>query len=160
MNDAELGFCIALLACIIGGSWSVKEKKGNDFMTKQLYKDAFVWGFILWLIGYTLGIMLFTVVPLSVVGWIIMPIGTIITIWVLVKKVKVDSFQYYALLAVIWTLIAVVFDYFFLVKVFKPEDGYYKLDVYLYYTLTFVLPLIVGWRKKRTKENFNEDKVK
>jgi hypothetical protein len=160
MNDAELGFFIALLACIIGGSWSVKEKKGNDFMTKQLYKDAFVWGFILWLIGYTLGIMLFTVVPLSVVGWIIMPIGTIITIWVLVKKVKVDSFQYYALLAVIWTLIAVVFDYFFLVKVFKPEDGYYKLDVYLYYTLTFVLPLIVGWRKKRTKENFNEDKVK
>jgi hypothetical protein len=154
MNDAELGFCIALLACIIGGSWSVKEKKGNDFMTKQLYKDAFVWGFILWLIGYTLGIMLFTVVPLSVVGWIIMPIGTIITIWVLVKKVKVDSFQYYALLAVIWTLIAVVFDYFFLVKVFKPEDGYYKLDVYLYYTLTFVLPLIVGWRKKKNQRKF------
>jgi hypothetical protein len=123
-------------------------------MTKQLYKDAFGWGFILWLIGYVLGIMLFTVVPLSVVGWIIMPIGTIISIWVLVKKVKADSFQYYALLAVIWTLIAVVFDYFFLVKVFKPEDGYYKLDVYLYYTLTFVLPLIVGWRKKKNQRKF------
>jgi len=118
-------------------------------MTKQFTKDAFGWGFILWLIGYALGILLFTVVPLSLVGWIIMPIGTIITIWVLVKKVKADSFQYYALLAVIWTLIAVVFDYFFLVKAFKPADGYYKLDVYLYYTLTFVLPLIVGWRKKK-----------
>src|SRR5659263_666299 len=77
-------------------------------MTKQFTKDAFGWGFILWLIGYALGILLFTVVPLSLVGWIIMPIGTIITIWVLVKKVKADSFQYYALLAVIWTLIAVV----------------------------------------------------
>jgi hypothetical protein len=128
----------------------MKEKKGNNFLTKQFYKDAFGWGFILWFIGYVLGIMLFTVVPLSVVGWVIMPIGTIITLWVLFKKVKADSFQYYALLAVIWALIAVVFDYFFLVKAFKPEDGYYKLDVYLYYTLTFALPLIVGWRKKWT----------
>jgi hypothetical protein len=116
-------------------------------MMKQLYKDALGWGFILWFIGYLLGIMLFTVVPISVIGWIIMPMGTIITIWVLLKKVKADSFQYYAFLAVIWALIAVVFDYFFLVKVFKPEDGYYKLDVYLYYTMTFILPLIVGWRK-------------
>jgi hypothetical protein len=117
-------------------------------MTKQFYKDAFGWGFILWLIGYALGIMLFAIVPLSIVGWIIMPIGTIITIWVLIKKVKTNTLQYYALLAVIWTLIAIIFDYFFLVKLFKPVDGYYKLDVYLYYALTFVLPLIVGWRKK------------
>jgi hypothetical protein len=133
----------------VGGTKIEKEKKGTNFLTKQFYKDAFGWGFILWLIGYALGIMLFTVVPLSVVGWIIMPIGTIITIWVLFKKVKWDSVHYYASLAVIWVLIAVVFDYFFLVKVFKPVDGYYKLDVYLYYTLTFVLPLIVGWHKKR-----------
>jgi len=122
--------------------------KGKKFMTKQFYKDAFGWGFILWLIGYALGIMLFPFVPLSIVGWVIMPIGTIITIWVLLKKIKADSFQYYALLAVIWTLIAIIFDYFFLVKLFNPADGYYKLDVYLYYILTFVLPLIVGWRKK------------
>jgi hypothetical protein len=117
-------------------------------MMKQLYKDAVGWGFILWLIGYALGIMLYPFVPLSIVGWIIMPIGTIITIWVLIKKVKTETFQYYALLAVIWMLIAIIFDYFFLVKLFKPVDGYYKLDVYLYYALTFVLPLIVGWRKK------------
>jgi hypothetical protein len=30
---------------------------------------------------------------------------------------------------------------------FHPPDGYYKPDVYLYYVSTFVLPLIVGWRK-------------
>jgi hypothetical protein len=65
----------------------------------------------------------------------------------LLKKVKADSFHYYALLAIIWVLIAVVFDYIFLVKAFKLADGYYKLDVYIYYVLTFVLPLIVGWRK-------------
>lgn len=42
---------------------------------------------------------------------------------------------------------AVVCDYFFLVKLFKPADGYYKLDVYMYYFLTLTFPLIIGWRK-------------
>ena len=117
-------------------------------MDKQFLKDALGWGFMLWLIGYGLGIMLFTLVPLSMIGWIIMPIGVIITLWVLFKKIETDSFRYYARLAVVWALIAIVFDYLFIVKAFKPDDGYYKLDVYLYYALTFVLPLIVGWRKK------------
>ncbi len=87
------------------------------------------------------------------VGWIIMPIGTLITLWVLLKKVKGNSLQYYSILAVIWTLIAIILDYFFLVKVFKPADGYYKLDVYTYYSLTFVLPLIVGWKKHLQKQS-------
>ena len=117
-------------------------------MTKQFCKDAFGWGFILWLIGYALGMMLFLLVPISMIGWIILPIGTIITLWVLLKKIKANSFKYYALLAIVWVLIAVAFDYFFLVKVLNPTDGYYKLDVYLYYALTFLLPLVVGWRKK------------
>ena len=123
-------------------------------MSKQFIKDALGWGFLLWLIGYGLGMVLFSVVPLSMIGWVIMPIGTIITLWVLFKKVKANSFKYYVLLGLVWVLIAVVFDYFFLVKAFKPADGYYKLDVYLYYALTLMLPMIVGWRKKSlTKSN-------
>ena len=77
-----------------------------------------------------------------------MPVGIVLTLWVLLKKVKGNSLKYYLLLAVIWTLIAIVFDYFFLVLVFKPADGYYKLDVYVYYALTFILPLTIGWIKK------------
>ena len=88
------------------------------------------------------------VVPSSMLGWVIMLFGTVITLWVLFKKVKGDTIGYYLFLAISWVLIAIVFDYFFLVKAFKPADGYYKLDVYLYYMLTFVLPLVVGWRKK------------
>ena len=117
-------------------------------MSKQFIKDAFGWGVILWLIGYLLGIILFPLVPNSMIGWIIMPIGTIITLWVLFKKVKADSFGYYAWMAIVWVLIAFVFDYFFLVKAFKPEDGYYKIDVYLYYALIFILPVLVGRYKK------------
>ena len=120
-------------------------------MTKQFVKDAFLWGFILWLIGYILGILLFAVVPHTLIGWVIMPFGILITFWVLLKKVKADSFRYYVLLAGIWTLIAIVCDYFLLVQIFKPTDGYYKPDVYLYYLFTCTLPLFVGWKKTAIK---------
>lgn len=119
-------------------------------MNKQLLRDAFGWGFVLWLIGYALGIMLFIVVPISMIGWIIIPIGTSITAWVLVKKIRGTSMRHYALVAIAWTLIAMTLDYVFLVKAFKPADGYYKLDVYIYYALTFTLPILIGWRKKGT----------
>jgi hypothetical protein len=80
-----------------------------------------------------------------------MPIGILITIWVLLKKVTVDSLNNYIILAVIWMFIAIIFDYLFLVRVFKPVDGYYKLDVYLYYAITFILPLTIGYIKSKKK---------
>lgn len=116
-------------------------------MSKQLLRDALGWGSLLWLIGYALGIVLFPVVPTSVIGWVIMPFGIAITLWVLLRKVSGHSFRHYLVLAVAWTSVAVVFDYVFLVALLAPSDGYYKLDVYLYYALTFALPLGVGWRK-------------
>lgn len=118
-------------------------------MTRQFLKDGFVWGSVLWLIGYLLGIGLFPIVPPALIGWIIMPVGIVMTLWVLLKKVKADSWQYYVLLAIAWLFIAIIGDYFLLVKLFNPADGYYKLDVYFYYALTFALPLFVGWRKSR-----------
>lgn len=118
-------------------------------MTKQLLKDTLGWGIGLWLFGYVLGMILFFVVPASVIGWIITPIGIVITLWVLFKKVRGETIRYFFTLAIAWTIIAIVFDYFFLVKMLKPADGYYKLDVYLYYILTFLLPVLTGWYKIR-----------
>ena len=66
---------------------------------------------------------------------------------VLIKRVKVGPLRHFVILAVVWTVIAVAFDYVFIVKAFSPPDGYYKLDVYLYYVLTFATPLAVGWWK-------------
>jgi len=117
-------------------------------MSKRFIKDAFGWGIILWLIGYILGIVLFAIVPPGQIGWYIMPIGILITLWVLFKKIKVTGFYYYFWLAIIWTVIAMVLDYLFLVLVFKPADGYYKLDVYIYYALTLLIPIFVGWKKQ------------
>lgn len=115
--------------------------------TKQIIRDGIGWGAGLWLIGYILGIILFMMVPPALLGWIITPIGTAITLWVLTKKISSNNFFHYAAIAVLWTILAVVLDYFLLVRIFKPADGYYKLDVYIYYTLTFLLPVMVGWRK-------------
>ena len=122
-------------------------------MSKQLLNDSLGWGFVLWLIGYILGVFLVFVAPPSLIGWMIMPVGIIITLWILLRRVKANSLQYYAILALAWAAIAVVFDYLFIVKAFSPADGYYKLDVYLYYTLTFITPLVVGgWKTSRPKE--------
>jgi hypothetical protein len=122
-------------------------------MNKQFFKDTLGWGFLLWVLGYILGIMLFMVVSTSIIGWIITPIATIITLWVLIKQIKSSSFQYYLVVGIIWTILAIVLDYFLIVRAFKPEDGYYKLDVYLYYALTFFLPIIIGLRKQRERAN-------
>jgi hypothetical protein len=123
----------------------IAELLRRDSLNRQLLKDSFGWGFILWLIGYVLGVVLFFVLPSSLIGWVIMPIGLVITLWVLIKRVKVGPLRHFVILAVVWTVIAVVFDYVFIVKAFSPPDGYYKLDVYLYYVLTFATPLAVGW---------------
>ena len=87
--------------------------------------------------------------PPSTLGWVIMPFGIAFTLWVLFKKIKSDSLKYFIILAAVWTAIAIIFDYLFLVLVFKPADGYYKLDVYIYYIVMYVLPIHVGRLKTR-----------
>jgi hypothetical protein len=116
-------------------------------MSKQVLKDTVGWGFGLWLIGYALGFVFFAFVPAGMIGWFIMPIGAVITLWVAFKKVTGDSMRYFGLVAIAWTLIAVLGDYLFIVKTLKPADGYYKPDVYFYYALTLAIPLFAGWRK-------------
>ncbi len=120
-------------------------------MRKHLLVDYFGWGIALWFIGYLLGIILFMFVSPSILGWIIMPVGVVLTFFVLHKKVFGNSFQYYFYLAICWTIIAVVFDYVFVLKLLNPVDGYYKLDVYLYYALTFLIPVTVGYIKTARK---------
>lgn len=120
-------------------------------MNRTFLKDGFLWGFILWLIGYVLGIVLFMLAPANLIGWFITPIGIAITLWVLLKKVKSQSVGYFLKIGIIWALIAIIFDYIFIVKLFKSES-YYKLDVYFYYASAFFLPLLVGWYKTSKKK--------
>jgi hypothetical protein len=118
---------------------------------KKIFLNTLFWGVTLWLIGYVLGIVLFPLVPAAMIGWVITPIGVIITLWILVKKIDRETFVRYVRLAVAWTMLAVALDYLFIVKLFSPAEAYYKPDVYLYYFLTLALPILVGWRKTRSR---------
>jgi hypothetical protein len=116
--------------------------------TVKIFLNTVLWGCVLWLFGYILSILLFSFVPKDFLGWIIMPFGILAAIWVLVKKIERETFQHYVAIGIIWTIIAFVFDYIFLVNFLNLTD-YYKTDVYLYYTLTFLIPIVVGWYKIR-----------
>jgi len=88
----------------------------------------------------------FAFVPKEQIGFYILPLGVALTLWVLFKKIRREAFMCYIGLGVIWTIMAVVLDYFFIVKMFQSAD-YYKPDVYVYYALTFTFPIITGWYK-------------
>ena len=113
---------------------------------KKIIMNSVFWGFTLWLFGYILGIIFFGIIPKEVMGWYIMPFGLAATLWVLFKKIKRDSLTCYIGLGVLWTILAIVLDYIFLVKLLGAAD-YYKFDVYVYYFLTLILPISVGFLK-------------
>ena len=127
---------------------SVHTGKGKIFL------NTVFWGFVLWLFGYVLGFVFFAFVPKDLIGWFIMPFGILATFWVLLKKIKREKLMCYFGLGLIWTILAIVLDYIFIVKMLSAAN-YYKLDVYVYYILTFTLPLAVGWYKFNKIQSIN-----
>lgn len=83
------------------------------------------------------------------IGWIIAPIGIVITLLVLFKKIKSNDFNYYFKLGIGWLVLAMILDYLFIVKLLNPVN-YYKPSVYLYYGLTLGLPVLI-WKIKKIK---------
>lgn len=116
-------------------------------LTKKTLVDAPLLGFLVWLIGYLAGIVLYFFVPADVLGWILFVIFTPIVILICYKRFKKrsESISYYALVAAVWLVIAIAFDYLFLVGLLNAPN-YYKLDVYVYYASTFLIPFLVGWK--------------
>ncbi len=94
--------------------------------------------------------ILFVFVPAATIGWIVLPIMIPVTVYVSFARLKppINSVAYVLLVATTWTSIAVSFDYIFLVNAFNVQN-YYDLDVFIYYTLTFLIPAIVGTKYKR-----------
>jgi hypothetical protein len=65
----------------------------------------------------------------------------------LFKKVDREKYSDYFYIALIWTVMAITLDYFFNVLLFKIGLSYYKLDIFVYYAATFILPLLVSTYK-------------
>jgi len=119
--------------------------------TSEKIKNMLLWGFVLWLVGYIAGILLFFIVPKDAIGWVITPFAIAFTVWALLHKVKRPELMCYFGTGFIWTIMAVVLDYLFIVLLLKAGTAYYKPDVFLYYFLTFTLPTIVGYWKYKHK---------
>ena len=107
--------------------------------------DIFVFGILIWLIGYIASLILFSFVPNNILGWILCLIFTPVTIIIAYfrfRNRKLKLFCYF-MTVVFWMLIAMILDYLFIVRLFHSVN-YYKLDVFVYYIITFLIPLIIG----------------
>jgi len=112
----------------------------------QWIKDTFGLGTVLWLMGYLASLVLFFTPFEGTMGWILTAVFTPVTIaitWWWFRRRECLPLQYYAGVGIAWVVVAVVLDFLFIVLMFQATT-YYKPDVFLYYALTFLIPVGVG----------------
>lgn len=111
---------------------------------KNWIKDAVGLGTLLWLFGYVASLVLFFTPFVNNLGWIISAIFTPITIVItwLWFRARDLPLLYFVKVGIVWTVIAIVLDYLFIVQLFQAT--YYETDVFVYYALTFLIPAGVG----------------
>ncbi len=119
------------------------------YMNQFMLRNVLGWGFALWIIGYLLGFVFYAFVPPGQIGWYVMPLGVAFTLYVLKKWIALTTLRDALVLGMGWSIIAIVCDYIGIVMLLNPTDGYYKLDVYLYYLFTLVLPIAVYLLRKQ-----------
>ena len=116
---------------------------------KQILKDTAGLGTGLWLLGYLASLLLFFSPFAASMGWVLIAVFTPVTIavawwWFRARDL---ALSYYAGVGAAWTVIAVVLDYLFIVLLFQAT--YYGPDVFVYYALTFLIPVGVGLYLRR-----------
>ena len=119
---------------------------------KPWITDTLGLGTLLWLIGYLSSLVLFFTPYAGIMGWILIAIFTPVTIavaWWWFGRKGFHSLYYYIGVGAAWTLIAVVFDYLFIVQLFQAT--YYEPDVFVSYAVTFLIPVFVGFYLIRTR---------
>jgi hypothetical protein len=112
--------------------------------------DTLLLGAALWLLGYLASMILYSVVPYTLLGWVLSAILTPITLCIAYLRFnhRKDTAPYYVKVGVVWALVAIILDYIFLVRLLNLA-GYYKLDVFIYYIAMFLIPLAIGLRYGR-----------
>lgn len=112
-------------------------------MIQQL-KDTAGLGTVLWLIGYIASLLLFVSPLAGIMGWVLIAVFTPVSVAIAWRwfKGRDLSLAYYAGVGLAWTAIAVVLDYLFIVLLFSAT--YYGPDVFVYYSITFLIPVGIG----------------
>lgn len=112
---------------------------------KEWIKDTVGLGTFFWMFGYLASIVLFFSPFAGTMGWIITAVFTPFTIaitWWWFRERNL-ALTYYAVVGTVWTVVAVALDYLFIVQLFQAT--YYGPDVFVYYALTFLIPVGVGF---------------
>jgi hypothetical protein len=125
----------------------------------QWIKDTAGLGTAFWLMGYLASLVLFFTPYAGIMGWILLAVFTPVTIvitWWWFNQRKSLPLRYYAGVGGAWMLIAIVLDYLFIVLLFNAT--YYDPDVFVYYAVTFLIPLVVGLYLTRTRNTAVSDK--
>lgn len=119
---------------------------------KQFIRDAVLLGTALWLLGYLASLLLFVTPLHPVMGWVLIgfftPVTTAIA-WYWFRA-RDQPLPYYVKVGLAWTVLAIVLDYLFIVLLFSAT--YYGPDVFVYYAVTFAIPVGVGWRLQGRKK--------
>jgi len=140
------------IACVSPSAQSTKMRTGKTSSMKQSIKDTAGLGVALWLIGYLASLVLFFSPYAGIMGWILLavftPVTVVIVLWWFRKRERLPL-QYYAGVGVAWVLIAIVLDYLFIVLLFQAN--YYGIDVFVYYAVTFLIPVGVGLFLNRSR---------
>jgi len=131
------------------------QRKSQEHM-KQWIKDSVGLGALFWVIGYLASLALFFSPFAASMGWILLALCTPVTVavtWLWFRHRNL-LLPYYVRVGIVWTTMAIVLDYLFIVLLFNAT--YYGADVFIYYFLTFLIPVIVGFslvnsRKKPTE---------
>ncbi|TAJ44166.1 hypothetical protein [Methanofollis fontis] len=119
---------------------------------KAWTKDALCLGTFLWLIGYLASLVLFFTPFAEMMGWVLTAVFTPVTIaitWWWFRQRHLPLI-YFVKVGIVWVVIAVVLDYLFIVLLF--QTAYYSTHVFLYYALTFLIPVGIGLSLNRARE--------
>jgi len=112
---------------------------------QQYVPDIAGLGLLFWLAGYLLALVLFFSPAAPAMGWILLivmtPVTAAVTFWYFAKRQR--PFPYFIKVGIGWTVIAIICDYFFIVVLFRAT--YYGADVFVYYAVTFLIPVLVGY---------------
>ena len=113
---------------------------------EQVLRDTLGMGVLLWLAGYLASMAVyFSSLPYNLWGRVVLVLYIPFAIWATAWYFTGRSLPlwYYAAVGIAWSLAAIVLDYPFIVLRFGAFR-YYTPDVYLYYALMFLIPVMIG----------------
>ena len=124
---------------------------------EQVSRATLLWdtlgcGVLLWLLGFGFGMAIYPFIAVANIGWCILVVLIPVTGYVASRRLANThrSFKHMLMMAVAWVGIAAAADYKVLVQVMHVQH-YFKLDVYVYYGFTFLMPIMVGLRYRSLK---------